>query len=80
MARASALRTAPGNVRRLSNIIERLVLSIHSPATLDEGHFLLDDLEEGADAGEIPADCQMLAGDYKAVRLRILKIIRGGKG
>ncbi len=65
----------PGNVRQLSNIIERLVLSIdHSPATLDEGRLLLDDLEEGSRREPTTChDCQMLAGDYKTIRLRILR-------
>ncbi|VEA62568.1 Propionate catabolism operon regulatory protein PrpR [Salmonella enterica subsp. salamae] len=65
----------PGNVRQLSNIIERLVLSIdHSPATLDEGRLLLDDLEEGSRREPNTChDCQMLAGDYKTIRLRILR-------
>ncbi|EBG8677102.1 sigma-54-dependent transcriptional regulator [Salmonella enterica] len=65
----------PGNVRQLSNIIERLVLSIdHSPATLDEGRLLLDDLEEGSRREPSTChDCQMLAGDYKTIRLRILR-------
>ncbi|VFS54656.1 (S)-limonene 6-monooxygenase [Leminorella grimontii] len=39
----------PGNVRQLGNIIERLVLSIHTrPATLAEARLLLDDLEPAA--------------------------------
>lgn len=65
----------PGNVRQLSNIIERLVLSIdHSPATLDEGRLLLDDLKEGSRREPSTChDCQMLAGDYKTIRLRILR-------
>lgn len=64
-----------GNVRQLSNIIERLVLSIEqSPATLDEGRLLLDDLEEGKKRQpNTCCDCQMLVGDYKTIRLRILR-------
>ncbi|GKX57394.1 propionate catabolism operon regulatory protein PrpR [Leminorella grimontii] len=64
----------PGNVRQLGNIIERLVLSIHTrPATLAEARLLLDDLEPAA----VPTPsscprCRMLKGDFKAIRLRML--------
>ncbi len=73
--------SAAGNVRQLSNIIERLVLSGRSHSqrkTLDEAASL-DDLEE-ADASQSTChDCQMLAGDYKTIRLRILRKL-GRKG
>ncbi|EEJ5832764.1 sigma-54-dependent transcriptional regulator, partial [Salmonella enterica] len=43
-------------------------------ATLDEGRLLLDDLEEGSRREPTTChDCQMLAGDYKTIRLRILR-------
>lgn len=64
----------PYNVRQLSNIIERLALSIHSrPATYAEAKLLLDDLEPAAapDPSSCPR-CQILKGDFKTIRLRML--------
>lgn len=65
----------PGNVRQLSNIIERLVLSIHSrPATLAEAQLLMDDLEPTATSisSSSCSRCRMLKGDFKTIRLRML--------
>lgn len=63
----------PGNVRQLSNIIERLVLSItNQPATLPEAALLLDDLQPVA-THQSCACCKLLAGDYKTIRLRMLQ-------
>lgn len=73
----------PGNVRQLSNIIERIVLSITvSPASIEETFLLLDDMETDCES-ELEKSCEQcrfVNGSFTEIRLAILEFLLQHEG
>ncbi|GAD80954.1 sigma 54-interacting transcriptional regulator [Vibrio ezurae] len=65
-----------GNVRQLSNIIERIVLSSNlSPVPLEEASLLLEDIDynEEVEVNDCNQSCPLTQGTFKEIRHEILE-------